>query len=112
MALEPIVKNGGKALTSGPIGDLNDLLVRTERTVAPTAGLLHRPWYRNLLSAPGWYTGYSPKTLPGIREAIEGKRWREAEAEAARLAGTIEDEAALIERMTHTLLSLVAGGGP
>jgi N-acetylated-alpha-linked acidic dipeptidase len=103
MALQSTVKNGGKALTSGPVGQLNDTLLRTDRTLAPPAGLPHRPWYRNLLSAPGWYTGYSPKTLAGIREAIEAKRWQEAESEAGRLAETVDDEAALIERMTQTL---------
>jgi N-acetylated-alpha-linked acidic dipeptidase len=106
MALEPIVKNGGKALASGGTGELNDLLLRTERTVAPSAGLPRRPWYRNLLSAPGWYTGYAPKTLPGIREAIEAKRWQEAEAEVARLAKTVEEEAALIERITQGAIKI------
>jgi len=85
---------------------MNEVLLRTDRAVASSAGLPRRPWYRNLLSAPGWYTGYSAKTLPGIREAIEAKRWEEAEAEAARLAKTIGDEAGLIERMTQTLVGL------
>ncbi len=28
--------------------------------------------------APGAHTGYGVKTLPGIREAIEDRRWDEA----------------------------------
>ncbi|MEO7474021.1 MAG: transferrin receptor-like dimerization domain-containing protein, partial [Gemmatimonadales bacterium] len=51
-----------------------------------------------LLAAPGWYTGYSPKTMPGIREAIEAKRWTEAEEEARKLGGALEDEAALLDQ--------------
>ena len=60
---------------------------RAEHALAPAEGLPSRPWYRQLLSAPGWYTGYAAKTMPGVREAIEGKRWDEAEAQAGR-AGT------------------------
>ena len=28
-----------------------------------------------MIYAPGRYTGYGAKTLPGIREAIEEERW-------------------------------------
>jgi N-acetylated-alpha-linked acidic dipeptidase len=31
-----------------------------------------------MLYAPGIYTGYGVKTLPGILEAIEERRWDEA----------------------------------
>ena len=57
----------------------------TELVTGISDGLPRRPWYRQLLSAPGWYTGYSPKTMPGVREAIEDKRWKDAEAGAAAL---------------------------
>ena len=35
--------------------------------------------YKNLIYAPGRYTGYSPKTLPGVREAIEEERWADVD---------------------------------
>jgi N-acetylated-alpha-linked acidic dipeptidase len=82
---------------------LNGLLLQAERLLAPQGGLPRRPWYRQVLSAPGWYTGYSPKTLPGITEAIEGKRWREGEDEAARLGRALDEESAAIERLTDML---------
>ena len=50
------------------------------------AGLPRRPWYRHLLYAPGYYTGYGVKTMPGVREAIEEKNYAEAEAEIVRVA--------------------------
>ena len=56
-----------------------------------------RPWYRHLLYAPGFYTGYSVKTLPGVREAIEQKHYDEAEAEVVRIARALGRETALIE---------------
>jgi N-acetylated-alpha-linked acidic dipeptidase len=103
VALDTASANGGKALKSSGIEQLNEALLRSERLLAPREGLPRRPWYRNLLSAPGWYTGYSPKTLPGIREAIEAKRWSEAEQQAARLGAVVDEEAALLEKMTSML---------
>ena len=60
------------------------------------AGLPRRAWYRHLLYAPGFYTGYSVKTLPGVREAIEQKLYDEAEAEVVRLARALDRETALV----------------
>jgi N-acetylated-alpha-linked acidic dipeptidase len=98
-------RTGGKggAFTVENTSQLNSLLLQVERLLAPERGLPRRPWYRQVLSAPGWYTGYSPKTLPGITEAIEGKRWREGEDEAARLARALDEESAAIERLTDML---------
>jgi N-acetylated-alpha-linked acidic dipeptidase len=107
-ALDSTSANGGKALTSPQIQQLNATLLGSERVLSPGEGLPRRPWYRNLLSAPGWYTGYSPKTLPGIREAIEAKRWSEAEEQTARLAAAVENEANLIEKMTAMLERIAA----
>jgi N-acetylated-alpha-linked acidic dipeptidase len=89
---------------------LNTLLIGGERALAPEDGLPRRPWFRQLLSAPGWYTGYAPKTMPGIREAIEGKRWEEAEREAVELARALESEAGVLDSAS-TLLER-AGGAP
>jgi N-acetylated-alpha-linked acidic dipeptidase len=49
-----------------------------------------------MLYAPGVYSGYGVKTLPGVREAIEEKRWAEAEAEILRVAAVLDNESALI----------------
>jgi N-acetylated-alpha-linked acidic dipeptidase len=79
------------------VDGLNALLRRAERALAPQAGLPRRSWYRQLLSAPGRYTGYSPKTFPGAREAIEGKRWAEADSQAAVLGRALASEAAVLD---------------
>ncbi len=44
-------------------------------------GLPMRPWYRHVIYAPGYYTGYGVKTMPGIREAIEENKWAEAQSQ-------------------------------
>jgi N-acetylated-alpha-linked acidic dipeptidase len=84
-------------------GRLNALLLRAERSLAPAGGLPRRPWYLQLMSAPGWYTGYSAKTMPGVREAIEAKRWGEAEAQAAVLGRALEGEAAVLDQASGLL---------
>ena len=64
----------------------NDVLRRAEQALTLPDGLPGREWYRHQISAPGLYTGYGAKTLPGIREAVEAKRFDEANAQAQRVA--------------------------
>lgn len=75
---------------AGRLTRANALLRDTERQFTSNDGLPKRPWYRHLLYAPGLYTGYGVKTLPGVREAIELKDWATAEREIARLSRAIE----------------------
>ena len=102
----------GKALGDGATSDgngtarasdaaafkaVNDHLIQAERMLTSPDGLPKRPWYRHLVYAPGLYTGYGVKTLPGVREAIELKQWTDAEREIGRLA------AALNRTATHII---------
>ena len=57
----------------------------TEQALTLPDGLPGREWYRHQISAPGLYTGYGAKTLPGIREAVEAKHYDEANAQAQRV---------------------------
>src|SRR5271167_2193713 len=79
------------------IGALNQELIASERRLTNADGLPRRPWYKHLLYAPGVYTGYGVKTVPGVREGIEQKRYAEAEQEIVRVAKALGDESALIE---------------
>jgi N-acetylated-alpha-linked acidic dipeptidase len=71
------------SLDASRLGTLNRLLMRSERVLTRPEGLPNRPWYKHQIYAPGFYTGYSVKTLPGIREAVEGKNWSTAQRETA-----------------------------
>jgi N-acetylated-alpha-linked acidic dipeptidase len=62
------------------------------------AGLPRRPWFRHQIYAPGYYTGYGAKTLPGVREAIEQHAWAEAEAQAVVTGDAIVRAAAVLDR--------------
>jgi N-acetylated-alpha-linked acidic dipeptidase len=57
---------------------LNLLLIQSERKMLSETGLPRRPWFEHAFYAPGFYTGYAAKTLPGVREAIEAGNWAEA----------------------------------
>jgi N-acetylated-alpha-linked acidic dipeptidase len=85
------------------LADLNRKMMETERRLTDDAGLTRRSWYKHMIYAPGVYTGYAPKTMPGVREAIEQKRWPEANTEIGRVAKVLENESALIDSATDEL---------
>jgi N-acetylated-alpha-linked acidic dipeptidase len=69
---------------------LNKLLYHAEQQLL-SDGLPRRPWYRHTIYAPGFYTGYGVKTLPGIREAIEQRNWTEAQEQITVVAKSINN---------------------
>ena len=75
--LEKTFRGGGP---KGDVSKLNEILRKIEQTMGRPEGLPgERGWYRHQIYAPGFYTGYGVKTLPGIREAIEQDQWETAE---------------------------------
>ena len=52
---------------------------------------------------PGMLTGYSAKTLPGVREAVEAQQWDEANQQARKLAETLRAAAAQVEEAARLL---------
>jgi N-acetylated-alpha-linked acidic dipeptidase len=97
MALKKVQEGSVKSPTGYTFKALNLKLIQSERRLTDSTGLPGRPWFKHMIYAPGAYTGYGVKTLPGVRESIEQKNWPEAESEIARVAKTIEIEAALID---------------
>ena len=85
--------------TAGETGGsaINAKLIQSERLLSNAAGLPNRPWFQNLIYAPGFYTGYGVKTLPGVREAIEQKRWGEADEQILRVSKVLQAEADLLD---------------
>ncbi|HEX7411251.1 MAG TPA: transferrin receptor-like dimerization domain-containing protein [Bacteroidales bacterium] len=70
--------------------ELNEILFKVERSLINDKGLPGRPWYKHQIYAPGYYTGYGVKTLPGIREAIEQRNWKAAQENIEIVSKTIE----------------------
>jgi N-acetylated-alpha-linked acidic dipeptidase len=91
---------------AGALAALNQMLIQSERRLTDPAGLPRRAWFKHLLYGPGVYTGYAVKTLPGVREAIEQKRWTEADTEIGRVAKVLEAESALVEAAAADLEKL------
>ena len=96
-ALEAATKNGGLTLGQASIQSLNAKLIQSERKLASADGLPGRPWFKHMIYAPGFYTGYGVKTIPGVREAIEQKKWKEAEQQIAIVGTILQDESVLID---------------
>jgi N-acetylated-alpha-linked acidic dipeptidase len=82
---------------------VNAKLMESERRLTDSAGLPGRPWFRHMIYAPGFYTGYGVKTIPGVREAIEQKRWQEADEQIQRVGAILTKEADLLDEATAAL---------
>jgi N-acetylated-alpha-linked acidic dipeptidase len=76
---------------------VNQKLILVERGLTLPDGLPGRPWFQHQIYAPGFYTGYGVKTLPGVREAIEQKNWKQADEQIVRVGKVLEKEASLID---------------
>ncbi|MBI3982821.1 MAG: M28 family peptidase [Gemmatimonadetes bacterium] len=85
---------------------INREIYLTERDLAAPEGLPIRSWFRHTIYAPGYYTGYGVKTMPGVREAIELDRPEEARAQAAIVAAGVERMTARVRRATELLGAL------
>jgi N-acetylated-alpha-linked acidic dipeptidase len=89
------------AASAGP--SVNTELMQTQRALTDPDGLPNRPWFENMIYAPGFYTGYGVKTLPAVREAIEQKEWTIVDAQIARTAAAIEREVDVLKSATKML---------
>jgi len=89
-------------LKSGAVStEFNQELYRAEQQLISETGLPRRSWYKHTLYAPGYYTGYGVKTMPGIREAIEQRNWKEAQQQ-------IEVDANAITKLANYLNAISA----
>jgi len=88
----------GKQLSPEQQRRLDQIMISTERALTRDTGLPRRDWFRHQIYAPGFYTGYGVKTLPGIREALEQRDWKEATEQVAMAAETIDRFSAEIEK--------------
>ena len=94
------------APTEPQISRLNAALTGLERTLTDRNGLPGRDWYKHMIYAPGLHTGYGVKTLPGIREAIEERRWDEANRYVGLVAAALN---AYSERLDQAIEAGPAG---
>ena len=79
----------------------NESLYKAEQQLLYEPGLPRRKWYKHTIYAPGFYTGYGVKTMPGIREAIEQRNWKEAQEQMEIDAKTINKLADYLKEMAQ-----------
>jgi N-acetylated-alpha-linked acidic dipeptidase len=77
---------------------VNAILKDMERALTKDHGLPKRPWYKHHIYAPGFYTGYGVKTLPGVREAIEQGEFNQVEEQINILATVINEFSSQIDK--------------
>ena len=90
--------SAGKQLSPAVQKSLDELLFKSERALLRNEGLPRRDWFKHQIYAPGFYTGYGVKTLPGIREAIEQRNWKEASEQIQIVSRIVENFAAEIDK--------------
>ena len=96
---------GSGSLDRRRMAEINDILQEVEQAMTDESGLPGRPWFRHTIYAPGFYTGYGVKTLPGIREAIEQREWQLVDQEMARIAAALERVTELLRRAAGQMVS-------
>jgi N-acetylated-alpha-linked acidic dipeptidase len=83
--------------------EINRLLYTSERLLTRDEGLEGREWYKHYIYAPGFYTGYGVKTIPGVREAIEQREYDKVGPQVDKAAAVIESVAGRIEELAQKL---------
>jgi N-acetylated-alpha-linked acidic dipeptidase len=86
--------------------ELNRMLGKNEQQLTREEGLPGRPWFKHEIYAPGQYTGYEAKTLPAVREALESKRWKQAEEAIVVVSKVLQGEAEYISAAAAKLSAL------
>ena len=100
---DALYKAWAVGVPSSALQDLNQKLMDSERRLTTEEGVLRRGWYKHMIYAPGVYSGYGAKTIPGVREAIEQKHWDEANSEMVRISTVLNNETQLINSAAQEL---------
>src|SRR5436309_6074718 len=95
-----------KSPSTAALAAIDVKIAQSEQQLLDAAGLAHREWFKHLLYAPGFYTVYGVKTMPGVREAIEQAQYENVSAEISRVAKALEREAAWLDVITKDLRGL------
>jgi len=93
----------GASLSPAQEKQLDVVLLPLEQRLLRDKGLPFRPWYKNMIYAPGRFTGYGAKTLPGVREAVEERRFDDATAYIGLTAEALTDYAAGLDQATAVI---------
>jgi N-acetylated-alpha-linked acidic dipeptidase len=96
----------GQGLSEAQRAKLNTVIRPLDQVLLRPEGLPGRPWYMNMVYAPGRFTGYGAKTLPGVREALEERRFDDAQKYVGVTGQALDAYAAELDKAT----AIVNGG--
>ncbi len=99
---------GSPALSPQSLALINSDLIAVPRMFLNEKGLPERPWFKNQIYAPGAYTGYGAKPVAAVREYMDEKKWKEAEAQVPQVSLLIEHAASGINQAAKDLEKAVA----
>jgi len=102
-AYDDAIAKDGANLPADRLARLQALMLDIDQTLLSDAGLPGRPWFKNLIYAPGRLTGYGAKTMPGVREAIEQQRWADADRYIKLTADALNAYSDRLDRATAVL---------
>jgi N-acetylated-alpha-linked acidic dipeptidase len=100
--------SGSPQLSAEKVELINADLIQVPRLFLNEKGLPERPWFKNQIYAPGAYTGYGAKPIAAVREYMDEKKWKEADAQIPGVAHVIENVAAGINKAAADLESAVS----
>jgi N-acetylated-alpha-linked acidic dipeptidase len=90
-------------ISQSALDTVNSDLLGIARLFLNQKGLPERPWFKNQIYAPGAYTGYGAKPVAAVREYMDQKKWKEAEAQIPMVAQVIENISAGIDKAAGDL---------
>ena len=91
------------SLSAEEKAQINYLLKNVEQSMQRENGLPRRDWFKHMIYAPGYYTGYGVKTLPGIREGLEERNWDEVNLFIGEVSKALDRAASTINNATKIL---------
>ena len=91
------------SLSAEKKAQINALLKNVEQAMLREEGLPRRDWFKHMIYAPGFYTGYGVKTLPAIREGLEQRRWDEVDFFINEVAKALNRASERINKATKIL---------
>ena len=91
------------SLSAEQKAQINYLLKNVEQSMQREKGLPRRDWFKHMIYAPGYYTGYGVKTLPGIREGLEERNWDEVDLFIGEVSKALDRASSTINNATNIL---------
>jgi N-acetylated-alpha-linked acidic dipeptidase len=102
-AVAKVQADGAAGLSPQVLQSINSSLLHIQRAFLSEKGLPERPWFKHQVYAPGAYTGYGAKPLAAVREYMDKKQWKDADAQVPYVAKVLEDAASAIDKVAEQL---------